>query len=63
MMRHENVALKTSVKDVEYEPPLDMSFIRLLNAKEHTFVHVSINGDISIFIYIYVSIKLDSLYM
>ena len=58
--RSQNLKTSQSVKDVEYQPPLDMSFIRLLNTKVHTFVHVSMNGDIS---NMYASIKLDSLYM
>ena len=58
--RSQNLQASRSVKDVEYQPPLDMSFIRLLNTKVHACVHVSINGDIS---NLYASIKLDSLYM
>ena len=50
--RSQNLKASQSVKDVEYEQPLDMSFIHLLNAKVHTCVHVSINGDISIYIYV-----------
>ena len=57
--RSQNLKASRSVKDVEYQPPLDMSFIHLLNTKVHTCVHVSINGDISLCIYIYIRVCIN----